>query len=304
MYRQDVPTIGSVACSSDPTAALRASVVLCPWPPCVCPPGPSSLRSSGNCPGPAWLAMSAAPRRAASAGIAPALRAVTIPAWPRTTFRCVAGEPTRSAPSPLRGSPHPGADARLRAMSCRPDRDAFGPASRPSCPPYRHVAAFRTNDPPATLDRTPSAFQQASRFAETPVHRRSPGIARDVASAPVLESATLDTRSVAAVTTPPERSNSSPAVPAADFCRNPDDGICRQKTSVPKQREALFLSPRGTPSVFVLRTPPRQVRNAPASFPSRTKCSAVVYADCAALERRPIAVPRSSAAKGTRGHAP
>jgi hypothetical protein len=58
-------------------------------------------------PSAAWLAMSTAPRRVASARLARSLRSVTSLAWPRTTFRCVAGAPTLSASSPLRGSPMP-----------------------------------------------------------------------------------------------------------------------------------------------------------------------------------------------------
>jgi len=50
---------------------------------------------------------------------------------------------------------------------CRPDRDAFGPASRTSCLSCRHVAAFKTREsPPTTLDQTPSTFQVACRFTK------------------------------------------------------------------------------------------------------------------------------------------
>ena len=80
---------------------------------------PPRCARRGITPGPAWSAMSTAPRRAASAGSAPSFHSVTLPASTRTTFRCVAGEPTPSATSPLRGSLHPDAYARLRAMSCR-----------------------------------------------------------------------------------------------------------------------------------------------------------------------------------------
>lgn len=41
---------------------------------------------------------------------------------------------------------------------CRPDRDAFGPASRPSCAPCRHVAAFPdcgSRPPPISRPRAP-----------------------------------------------------------------------------------------------------------------------------------------------------
>jgi len=78
----------------------------------------------GTTPGPAWSARSIAPRRAASAGIAPALRAVTIPAGPRTTFRCVAGEPSRFTSSRLRRSPDPQCRRPPPALPTR-DRDRW-----------------------------------------------------------------------------------------------------------------------------------------------------------------------------------
>ena len=68
---------------------------------------PPRFARRGTTPGPTWSARSTAPRRAASAGIAPSLRSVTIPAGPRTTFRCVTGEPTRFPSSRLRRSPDP-----------------------------------------------------------------------------------------------------------------------------------------------------------------------------------------------------
>jgi len=48
----------------------------------------------------------------------------------------------------------------------RSDRDAFGPASRPSCPPCRHVAAFQTkraHPPPLTRPRAPFNWPTATR---------------------------------------------------------------------------------------------------------------------------------------------
>jgi hypothetical protein len=58
-------------------------------------------------PSASWLAMSTAPRRAASASLAPSQAPSRALLWTRTTFRCVAGEPTLSPSSPLRGSPKP-----------------------------------------------------------------------------------------------------------------------------------------------------------------------------------------------------
>ena len=117
-------------------------------------------------PGPTWSARPTAPRRAASAGIAPALRAVTIPAGPRTTFRCVAGEPTRSATSPLTRlapsrcrRPPPGYVTELAEPSSAPsppalptrDGDRFCKRSSPAPPPRyvtegaREESTFRAN---------------------------------------------------------------------------------------------------------------------------------------------------------------
>jgi len=49
----------------------------------------------------------------------------------------------RSSESTLRIPPPRGGQIPPH-QPCRPDRDAFGPASRLSCPPCRHVAAFQT----------------------------------------------------------------------------------------------------------------------------------------------------------------
>ena len=107
---------------------------------------------------------------------------------------------------------------------------------------------------------------------------------RDVDSAPVRESALLDTRTLTAVSTPPESPESSPTVPAAVFCLNPDDGICRQKTAVPKQRGPVPL-PCEEPREECSRILPAVAPNAALSSD----------ADCAALERLPDLIAPSAA---------
>jgi len=114
-----VPTVGSVACPPDPTAAVPA-----PKRAALCfgarvggtislaavlsaHLAPPRCARRGTTPGPAWSAKSTAPRRAASAGSAPSFHSVTLPASTRTTFRCVTGEPTRFPSSRLRRSPDP-----------------------------------------------------------------------------------------------------------------------------------------------------------------------------------------------------
>jgi len=167
---------------------------------------------------------------------------------------------------------------------CRPDRDAFGPASRPACSPCRHVAAFRSG--PARHPRSdPERLSNGPPFHGTPFQRRSPKIGRDAASAPVRESASPDTRIVSAVNTPPKRPESSPAVPAADFCRNPDTGSVGRRPLC--QIRTLFLSLEGTPYGML-----------PHAAPKRSNCTAVVPT-AQHLNACPIHCPVCSATKGT-----
>jgi len=62
-------------------------------------------------------------------------------------------------------------------------------------------------------------------FHGKPFQRRSPKIGRDVVSAQVRESGSPDTRTITEANTPPKRPDTSPAVPATDCCRNPENGI-------------------------------------------------------------------------------
>jgi len=58
---------------------------------------------------------------------------------------------------------------------CRPDRDAFGPARRPSCLPCRHVAAFKTHPPPFSR---PQHFSSGQPLHGRPLQKCSPKISR------------------------------------------------------------------------------------------------------------------------------
>jgi hypothetical protein len=120
MYRQDVPTIGSVACSPDPTAALRASVVYNQAAAVRLPTWPLLAALVGELP----------PVRRGRRG--PPLHAVPRPQGSRQHYvlsRSLLGRARRSAawlvnrrashPRAYGARPIPGADARLRAMSCR-----------------------------------------------------------------------------------------------------------------------------------------------------------------------------------------
>ena len=157
------------------------------------------------------------------------------------------------------------------------------------------VAACRRfpvpRSPPATLVQTPSDFQVVCRFTEGHFRAAPQGSAE---MSPLLRSGNplrwipgpfqkSPLRRRDPNPPPPSPQRTSAAIPTTgSVARRP---LCQVRGPVP--------------------LPPRNPgRNAPASCPSRSKCGAVVYADCAALERLPIAVPRSSAAKGTRGHAP
>jgi len=163
-----------------------------------------------------------------------------------------------------------------------------GQAGRPVCRVGMSPLS-RTKEPARHPRSDPERLSSGLPFHGRPLQSRSPGIGRDVASTPVRESATLDTRTVSEVTTPPQRPKSSPTVPAADFCRNPDDGICRQKTSVPSQRPCS--SPSEEPQAECSRILPPVAPNASlSSTPTAQHLSACPLQYPAAARRRALAV--------------
>jgi hypothetical protein len=118
---------------------------------------PARLRRAYAIPRPPWLARSTAPRRTASAGSAPSLRSVTLPAWPRTTFRCVAGEPMLSASSPLTRLAQSRAMRRLRrchtcceTLLADPSPSSKSAACAPAAPahhPRDRASQYNTSSP-------------------------------------------------------------------------------------------------------------------------------------------------------------
>jgi len=144
----------------------------------------------------------------------------------------------------------------------RPDRDVFGLASRSSCPPCRHVAAFQTHPPPLFEPR--AFFKRLAVYAKlgimpfhgNPLQKCSPKIGRDVASALVRESASLDTRPITGAATPSKEPEPSPPVTHRIPATIPKAGYVDGKPMC-HMRLPLFLS---------LTRNPR--RNAPASCPS------------------------------------
>ena len=142
---------------------------------------------------PRWLAMSTAPRRHASAGIAPALCAVTIPAWPRTTFRCVAGEPTLSASSTLRVSPHPvqcAASATGTEAAKRSQHDKRCQRSRQLLRQWLRLITradlVHNADGPSPLPKAMNRASKLTRFMLTP-SRAQPGSAMTTVVARALK---------------------------------------------------------------------------------------------------------------------
>jgi hypothetical protein len=151
------------------------------------------------------------------------------------SFRAKRGQKTNSASCPR------------EAARCRPVSHAARIATPFGCckPAVLSVvsACRRFQDQgarPPPLPRPRAPFNWLAVHGK-PLQRRSPEIGRAVASVPVRESASPDTRTITAVNTPPKRPEATPAVPAVDFCHNPGDGICRQKTPVPNE-QSLFLS--------------------------------------------------------------
>jgi len=79
-----------------------------------------------------------------------------------------------------------------------------------------------TRPPPLIRPRTLVNLLAVPRKAAS---EALPGDRPCAVSAPVRESASLDIRTVTAVNTSPKSPDSSPAVPGADCCHNPDDGM-------------------------------------------------------------------------------
>ena len=118
--------------------------------------------------------------------------------------------------------------------------------------------------PPAALVQTPSAFQVV--FTEGHFRGAPQGSAE---MSPLLRSGNpLRWRPGPFQQSPLRRRDPNPPPPSPQWTSAaiPTTGSVGRRPLC-QSREALFLSLRGTPSVFVLRTPPGQVRNAPASCP-------------------------------------
>ena len=175
--------------------------------------------------------------------------------------------PTRRPPDPARcrvllssraerGQKTNSASCPREAARCRHVNHAARiamPSALQAGQPVRRVVMSPLSRPARHPRSDPERLSNDPPFHGTPFQRRSPKIGRDAASAPVRESASPDTRTVSAVNTPPKRPESCPAVPAVDFCRNPDTGSVGRRPLC--QIRALFLSLQGTP------------RNAPACCP-------------------------------------
>ena len=166
---------------------------------------------------------------------------------------------------------------------CRPDRDAFGPATRTSCLPCRHVAAFKTS-PPTTLAQTPTAFQLADRCAEDHFRgapRRSAELSPRFRSGNPLcwipgpsPKSTLRRRDPTPPPPPPQRI-------AAALPETGDDGSNPQC-----QMTTPFLSLRGSPEGML-----------PHDTPRCFNCISVAYVDRDALRTPALTMKAPAAAR-------
>jgi len=151
-------------------------------------------------------------------------------------------------------------------------RHPTGTATGTACLPWRNVAASRL-DPPAALVQTPNAFQVV--FTEG--HFR--GVPQGSAEmSPLFRSGNPLRWIPGPFQQSPLRRrdpNPPPPSPQRTSAAIPTSGSVGRRPLC-QSRETLFLSLRGTPEGML-----------PHVAPSRAKCSAVVYADCAALERLP-----------------
>ena len=150
---------------------------------------------------------------------------------------------------------------------------------------------FRTEEPTRHPFPDPERLSNGLPFHGRPFQRRSPEIGRGAASAPVRESASLDTRTITAVNTPPKNTTSSPAVPATDCCRNPEDGICRQQTVVPNEEQ-----PPSSPTRKPIRLRPSDYAvtsdECPRISPQTFRMHRFRHTESGAIERRPGFLPR------------
>ena len=176
---------------------------------------------------------------------------------------------------------------------CRPDRDAFGPASRPACSPCRHVAALPdqgAHPPPLTRPRPPFNRHAALRKASSEAVLR-----RSAEMLPLLRSGNR-LRSIPGPSqqSPLRRRDPNPPPPSPQGLLPQSRGRDMSAADRCCHIQTPCSSPhRGTPCGMLPHVPPR-----------RFNCTVPVYAGNGALERLPGMFPDSSVAKGTRGHTP
>ena len=118
--------------------------------------------------------------------------------------------------------------------------------------------------PPTTLGKIPSMFQAACRCTESHFRNAPQEIDRDVVSAPVRESASLDTRPITGDATPSKEPGISPGNRTPDSRHNPEDGICRRETNVLYEISPVPF-PNEEPPAECSRILPPGVSNAPLS---------------------------------------
>lgn len=144
----------------------------------------------------------------------------------------------------------------------RRDRDAFGPASPPSCLPCRHVAAFQTiraHPSPLTRPRAPFKWLTASRKSTSEALPKKSAECR-FCSGPGIRFAGYPARHRRRHSV--ERTPIFPSSRPADSSHNPEDGICRQETDAQYETTPVSSPQRGNPEGMLPHLAPG-VSNAP-----------------------------------------
>ena len=185
-----------------------------------------------------------------------------------SSSRAERGQRTNTEPCP-RWRPDSATSASLTGS-----RRPTGSARRASSLPWRNVAASPDQGPARHPSTRPRALVNLLPISRKAASEALPRDRPCAVSAQVRESASLDTRTITAVNTSPRSSDTAPAVPEADCCHNPDNGMCRQQTALPDCA--------AHPRVRHAHTP-----NPSSSFGPRSGCPVC-------RSRHPVALPNPS----------
>jgi len=182
-------------------------------------------------------------------------------------------------------TPHraPGEAARCRHVAHAPGSRCLRPCKPAGlCAVSSCRRSSRPRMPTRHPRQTPTAFQPAHRFAEIRFRGGPRGSAENVASAPARESASLDTRPITAVNTPPKRHRTS-LPPHAGF-------LPQSRRTGSAVRKPTHHTKRPVP--LPARNP---MTNAPAYHPQTFRMQRFRLAESEALERLPALLSPTAA---------